>query len=184
MAREVTGLWMESISMWGQMSRMTAGKTVFIKRESMMVLWNSSLEGTFTDQIFEVDSSKILYRYNRGYIDNHYSEGRKEYFAPSLPSGFLEFDLSPDRTRLVGTVIQKGGLDPGAIALVTVDLSTKKVEKVMESTRFRPEFFARWGSNTTIITSLFCRKDLSYTSWEIDLQGKLLRRLTYYGMKL
>ncbi len=137
--------------------------------------------------VFELDSNKIVFTYNYGFVIYDKKQNEKYYheleYFKNIQSGLLESDLSPDRKKLVCEAVLKPGIDPATIGIVVVDLDDKKTINIFENTRYRPELFPRWGSNKEILISLFCVKEYSYTTWEIDLRGNLRRKVTDTTMR-
>ncbi len=143
----------------------------------------SDLCGTY---VFELDQHTIVYTCNNGFVKYDRKNNIRSYYEleifKSLQCGLLKSDLSPDRKKIVCEAVLKGGIEPGTIGLFVVNLEDQTVRKVMENARYGPEFYPRWSTNSEILCSLFCRKEASYTTWEIDLQGKLVRNVTNMAM--
>ncbi len=144
----------------------------------------SDLGGAY---VFEFDQNNIVYTYNKGFVIYDRKNNIRTYYEleifNSFQSGLLKGDLSPDRKKIVCEAVLKAGNEPGTMGLFVVNLEDKTVTKVMENARYRPEFYPRWSTNSEILCSLFCRNELSYTTWEIDLQGKLIRKVTDMTMQ-
>ena len=142
----------------------------------------------YTDNFFGVDTSTYISIYNYGFIVYNKEDGTKKYheipYFASLPSKIQYADLSPDGEKIVCEVILKGGIDPGTRGLFVIDLKNLSITKILDNFRYRPNFYPRWGSNSTLLVSLFCVNEYSYTTWEIDLNGKLLKKLTHINMEL
>ncbi len=151
----------------------------------------SSLEFVVNDTggayVFELDQNKIIYAYNNGFVIYDRKNATKVYYEleifKNLQSGLRDMDLSPDRKKLVCEAYVKGGIDPGTLGIYVIDIQDKTAVKIIENFRYRPEFFQRWGTESEILCSLFCSKERSYTTWAIDLQGKLIRKVTDMTMQ-
>ena len=58
------------------------------------------------------------------------------------------------------------------------DRWTGRMKEVLGAQAFMNRYYPRWTDHGTLIVSYVCRKDSSYTIWEVDTNGVFLRQLT------
>jgi len=110
------------------------------------------------------------------------------YLPP--PSNLIilhQWSLSPDRTKILADVPGSGGLNnptrDGA-GLYLFDLKAESVRKVLPGQYWFQEYHAQWTSNSTFFASYHCRKDSTSMVFEYNLNGRVLRQVTFKEMKL
>ncbi len=101
--------------------------------------------------------------------------------------GFAEFTfvLSPDRTRILMDVASSRGIwvrENGGLFLL--DIASQTARKVLPQQYWGQPWYATWSSNSTFFASYHCRKDTTAMLFEYDLNGKVLRQVTFKEMKL
>lgn len=93
--------------------------------------------------------------------------------------------LSPDRTKLLMDVASvKGNMYRENGGVYILDLKTRTARNVLKRQYWIQQYLPTWSSNSTFYASYYCRKDSSAMLYEYDLNGKVLRQVTFKGMKL
>jgi len=70
------------------------------------------------------------------------------------------------------------GVDAGRGVLGMYDFNTHRFKELASPQPFHGMYYPTWSSDSTLIISMICHSDTSYTAWEIDTSGVLLRQLT------
>lgn len=107
-------------------------------------------------------------------------------FVPSVAlSSNDQWDLSPDRTRLlVSTMSNKGLFDREHGGLFMYNLLTHEAKRILPPQYWGNQYYPKWSSNSTFFGTYYCRKDSVAMVYEYDLNGKVLRQVTYKEMKM
>lgn len=107
---------------------------------------------------------------------------------PNMNWGFAmasTFVLSPDRTRILMDVASAAGIyDRENGGLFLLDIASRAARKVLPKQHWGQPYYATWSSNSTFFASYHCRKDTTAMLFEYDLNGKVLRQVTFKEMKL
>jgi len=98
--------------------------------------------------------------------------------AWSILKSVGELSVAPDRHTIAFDVTYSGG---GRFndkhGLCIFDRWTGRMKQVLPAQAFMNRYYPRWTSRGTLVVSFACRKDSSYTLWEVDTNGTFLRPL-------
>lgn len=95
------------------------------------------------------------------------------------------FSLSPDRKRILMDVASAKGIwDKDNAGLFLLDIPSRTARKILPAQYWAHHYTPTWSSNTTFFASYHCRKDTTAMLFEYDLNGKVLRQVTFKEMKL
>jgi len=106
-------------------------------------------------------------------------------FPINWGNSYSNWSLSPDKSKILMNIASEGGIwDRENGGLYVLNIASRSAKKVLPKQYWGQPYYPTWTSNTTFFASYHCRKDTTAMLFEYDLNGKVLRQVTFKEMKL